>query len=402
MPGSELIGAEELKEVQDVLETGILFRYNHENLRKGHWKAKSFEQELARFTGAKYAHMCSSGTTAVVLAMAACGIGMGDEVIVPPFTYIATIEGVLLGGAIPVFAEIDESLCLSPEGIKKVITPKTKAVLLVHMCGAMARIDEIVQICQEHNLILIEDTAQALGASFKGKMLGTFGKIGCYSFDFFKIITAGEGGAIVTDDEQLYKNADMFSDHGHDHIGTNRGMENHPILGTNFRISELHAAIALAQIRKIDYILQQQRKHKQILKQTLAQFPQITFRYLPDEEGDSATFLSFFLPDEETAHRTVTAFAQKGIDGVQYWWTNNYHYIRNWEHLRQLKTLIPLAVQQYQPNNYYDTLKFPQSDAIISRLISMVVKVSWTEEELEQRCRKITQALQEVFSSVTV
>ena len=167
MPGTELFGAEERKEVNDVLETGILFRYNHEAQRKNIWKAREFEAEVKKVTGAKYAHAVSSGSTAVSCALAASGIGAGDEVIVPPFTYIATIEAVLFCGALPVFAEIDETLCLSPEGIQAAITPRTKAVLLVHMCGGMARMDEIMALCREHNLILVEDAGQAFCASYK-------------------------------------------------------------------------------------------------------------------------------------------------------------------------------------------------------------------------------------------
>jgi hypothetical protein len=140
MPGIELFGAEEKKEIMDVLETGILFRYNHDQQRNGHWKARTFESELARYHDVKYAHLTTSGTTADNLALASVGIGVGDEVIVPPFTFIAPVEAVLHAGAIPVFAEIDETLCLYPESIEAVITPNTKAVLLVHMCGSMAQI----------------------------------------------------------------------------------------------------------------------------------------------------------------------------------------------------------------------------------------------------------------------
>ncbi|TAF66628.1 MAG: DegT/DnrJ/EryC1/StrS family aminotransferase [Cytophagales bacterium] len=396
MPGSELIGQEERKEINDVLESGILFRYNHEDLRNNHWKAREFEEELKKFTKAPYALMCSSGTTAVAICMAACGVGLDDEVIVPPFTYIATIEGVFLGGAKPVFADIDETLCLSPTAIEKAITPKTKAVMLVHMCGAMAKLDEIIAICQKHNLILIEDTAQALGASYKGKMLGTFGKMGSYSLDFFKIITAGEGGAVVTNDEQMYLNADMFHDHGHDHIGNNRGAEKHPVLGTNYRASELHAAIAVAQIRKIDHILQQQRKHKKKIKERLAKFSQITFRHLPDPEGDSATFLSFFLPDEATARKTTKALAEAKIGGIQYWYDNNFHYIRNWEHLRGMKSLFKIPAMEQAPQDYA-TIQFPASDAIMQRLISMVIRITWTDEEVEALCQKLETVFKGVF-----
>ncbi|HAI75053.1 MAG TPA: L-glutamine--2-deoxy-scyllo-inosose aminotransferase KanB [Microscillaceae bacterium] len=404
MPGIELFGAEERKEVNDVLETGILFRYNHDNLRNGHWKALTFEKELAAFNGVKYAHSCTSGSTAVAIAMAACGVGAGDEVIVPPFTYIATVEGALLAGALPIFAEIDETLCLSPEGIRKAITPKTKAVVLVHMCGSMAKIEEIMQICQEHNLVLIEDTAQALGASYKGKAAGTFGKMGCFSFDFFKIITCGEGGAVITNDEKLYNFSHQFSDHGHDHIGDNRGAEGHPIIGFNYRIGEMNAAVGVAQLRKIDYILSQQRKHKALLKQTLSKFPEITFRHLPDENGDAATFMDFFLPSEELTRQAVAALQAEGVPsltGVQYWYDNNFHYIKNWEHIRNLQSVAKLPIEILGAPQDYKNLQLPVTEGLMKRLISFVVKVAWTDEQLQMLTTKIEAALQKVFTKAT-
>lgn len=396
MPGSELFGAEERKEIMDVMETGVLFRYNHDQQRKGIWKARQFEKELAEFVGSKYAHVVSSGSTAVATMMAACGVGAGDEVIVPAFTYIATIEGALFNGALPVFAEIDDTLCLSPEGIRAAITPKTRAVVLVHMCGAMARLDEIVALCKEHNLVLLEDTAQALGATYKGKALGMYGAMGTYSFDFFKIITAGEGGGIVTDDEQLYRNADMYSDHGHDHIGDNRGMENHPVLGFNYRISELHAAIGVAQLRKINYLLETNKKNKKVLKDPLSKYPQINFRFLPDPEGDSATFLSFFMPNEEMARATSKELAKVGI-GNNYWFDNNYHYIRNWEHLREMKTLARIPIELLGSRQDYKTLHLPQTDLLMSRLISIGIRVTWTEEDLQNIVNKIDTILKEIL-----
>src|SRR4051812_42844190 len=228
MPGTELFGAEERKEVNDVMESGVLFRYGHDAQRNGHWKAKDFEAEVKKITGAKFAHAMSSGSTAIAAALAASGIGTGDEVICPPFTFIASVEAVLFIGAIPVFAEIDETLCLSAEGIEKAITPKTKGVCLVHMCGGVAEMDSIMQVVNEHNLILVEDAGQAFGSSYKGKSVGLFGKAGSFSFDFFKIATAGEGGIFITDDEATYKLADAYSDHGHSHVGAKRGMEPHP------------------------------------------------------------------------------------------------------------------------------------------------------------------------------
>ena len=194
MPGTELFGIEEHKEVQDVMQTGILFRYTHDQQRNGIWKAREFEAEARKITGAKFAHAVSNGSAGIAIALAASGIGAGDEVIVPPFTYIATVEAVLFLGAVPVFAEIDETLCLSADGIKKALTPNTRAVCLVHMCGGMADMDAINAVVAENNLSVVEDAGQAFAASYKGTATGLFGKAGSYSFDFFKIATAGEGG----------------------------------------------------------------------------------------------------------------------------------------------------------------------------------------------------------------
>jgi len=154
MPGTEFFGKEEIEGVNEVLNTGALFRFNHEHIRQGIWKARDLEAEVCRFTGAKYAHAVSSGSTAVSAALAAAGIGHGDEVIVPPFTYLATIEAVLFAGGLPVFAEIDETLCLSADGIRNALTSKTKAILLVHMCGAAANMDEIMEVVRENAPVL--------------------------------------------------------------------------------------------------------------------------------------------------------------------------------------------------------------------------------------------------------
>lgn len=393
MPGFEVFGDQERKEVRDVLDSGVLFRYGFDQARQGHWKAKTFELELAKRIGAEHCHLCSSGTAALSIALAACGVGAGDEVIVPPFTFIATIEAVLNAGGVPVFAEIDETLCLDPESVKTVITPQTKAVIPVHMCGSMARIDEISTICKQNDLILIEDACQSLGATFEGRAAGTFGHMGCFSFDPVKTITCGEGGAVVTNDKKLYIAADAYADHGHDHIGSDRGLEGHPVLGVNFRISELNAAVGVAQLNKLDFILDKQRKHKKIIKDALKQLPEITFRKIPDEKGDSATFLSFFLPNESITRKAATAFGQAGIDACFYWYDNNWHYIRQWDHFKKLKSLAKLPLQLLESYPDYEALKLYQSDDIMRRTISMLIKLSWTDEELSQRTEKIVDVI---------
>ena len=398
MPGVELFGKEERKEVNDVLETGILFRYNHDQQRKGIWKAKEFEAEVKKVTGAKFAHAVSSGSTAVSTALAAAGIGAGDEVIVPPFTFIATVEAVLFSGALPVFAEIDETLCLSAEGIKKTITPKTKAVCLVHMCGGMAEMDSIMKVINEHHLVLVEDAGQAFGSSYKGTATGLFGKAGSFSFDFFKIATAGEGGVIITNDEKVYLNATYYSDHGHNHEGNNRGMENHSILGINYRISELHAAVGLAQTRKVPQIREVNQKNKKLLIELLSSNKHISFAIIADANGDSATFLNLLLPNAAAAKKTVDEFNKAGVGGFNYWFTNMYHFINQWNHLKQLKTSAKLTVELVGAPQDYENLQLPKSQEVVGRLISFGIRCTWTEEEIKQLAKNISDCVNKAMA----
>jgi 8-amino-3,8-dideoxy-alpha-D-manno-octulosonate transaminase len=400
MPGTELFGAEERKEIEDVLSTGIMFRFNHDAQRNNIWKAKDFEAEAKIITGAKHALAVSNGSAAILAALAASGIGAGDEVICPPFTYIATIEAVLMLGALPVFAEIDETLCLSAEGIKKVITPKTKGVCLVHMCGGNANMDEIMAVVKEHNLILVEDAGQAFAASYKGTATGLFGKAGAYSFDFFKIATAGEGGILVTNDEATYKLADSYCDHGHDHVGNNRGMENHPIIGFNYRISELHAAVGAAQTRKVPAIREANLKNKAFLQKELSKVEGISFSKLGDDNGDSGTFLNILMPDTETAKRTVDEFNKAGVGGFNYWFTNMYHFINQWEHIKGLKTASKLAIQLLGAPQDYNNLDIPKTQAVVGRLISFGIRCTWTEEELKTLAAKISECATKALKPV--
>jgi 8-amino-3,8-dideoxy-alpha-D-manno-octulosonate transaminase len=393
MPGFEIFGDEERREVQDVLDSGVLMRYGFDGARNGHWKAVTLEKELATRLGSEYAHVCSSGTAAVATALAACGVGAGDEVIVAPFTFVADIEMILMAGAVPVFADIDETLCLSPESVSAAITDKTKAVLVVHMCGSMARIDELAALCGERGVVLIEDAAQALGAHYRGKALGSFGKAGCFSFDYVKTITCGEGGAIITDDQAVYEIVQAYTDHGHDHVGSDRGAEGHPHIGTNYRISELNAAVGVAQIRKLDHMLELQRANKKYIKDGLTGLNRVSFRHLPDENGDSATFLSFFMPTEEEARQSARDLAAAGVDGCFYWYDNNWHYHRRWEHLKELKAPGMFAAQKLGYGQNWADGNLAQSDAIMGRTICMLIKLSWDEPALAERLKNMKSVL---------
>ncbi len=397
MPGFELFGDAERKEVNDVLESGVLMRYGFDGMRNGHWKAKELETELQNRLGVKHAQLTTSGTTALNLALAILGVGAGDEVIMPTFTFVASFESILAAGATPILVDIDDTLTLDPKAVEAAITPRTKVIMPVHMCGAMADLDPLKALCDQHNIFLLEDACQAYGGSYKGKKLGTIGKVGCFSFDYVKTITCGEGGAVVTNDSTLAQYADHYSDHGHDHIGNDRGAEDHPFIGYNYRISELNAAVGLAQARRTDEFIALQRKHKKILKDALATVAEVKFRRLPDEEGDSAGFLSFFMPTEVLTKKVVAAFKEFGIDGYWNYYENNWHYIRKWDHLKEMKSLFPVSEQIKKGMQDLRTQSFPQSDDYIARNISCLVKLSWTEEEVKERAKKMVEAIKSVL-----
>lgn len=400
MPGFELFGTEERSEVNDVLETGILMRYGFDGPRKGIWKAKELEAAVCNVFGCSHAQLVSSGTAALTTAMAALGIGYGDEIILPSFTFVASFEAVISVGAIPVFVDVDDTLTLSPDAVRNAITPKTKCVMPVHMCGSMADLEALQAICKEHNLVLLEDACQSIGGTFKGKMLGTIGDAGTFSFDFVKTITCAEGGVIMTNRDDVFVKSDGYSDHGHDHKGVDRGADLHPFLGYNFRISELHAAVGLAQIQKLSQFLDIQRRNHAALKAILSAVPEISFRRVPDPAGDSCTFISWFLPTEEATRAVVASLKEQGIlAGNFYWFDNNWHYIRKWDHLKQALSLNGLSPDHRAAVVQHATKDFSVSDAVMSRCISTAIGLLWTEEQLNDKGNAIVATVRKVLSS---
>ena len=398
MPGFELFGKAEKKEVQDVLNSGILMRYGFDSMRQGHWKAKELEKEIESKFNVQYAQLVSSGTSAVSLALASAGIGAGDEVIMPCFTFVASFEAIIMLGAIPVIVDIDDTLTLDILSVQNAITPKTKAIMPVHMCGSMADLDPLIKICTAHNLILIEDACQAIGGSYNGKALGTLGDLGCFSFDFVKTVTCGEGGVVITNNNDLYTNADLFSDHGHNHLGTDRGAETHPYLGYNFRISELNAAVGLAQFRRLDDFISIQKKHYTIIRKELENLDGLTFRSVPKGGVESYAFLNFFLNDLDTARKVNSAFKSNGIDVCFHYYDNNWHYVRKWEHLKNQKSLVPFSKELKKGLSYLKKKSFDKSDHFIGRNISCLIKLSWTESEVMKRARIMASIIRSITS----
>ena len=397
MPGFELFGDLERKEVNDVLDNGVLMRYGFDGMRKGHWKTKELELELQNTFKSKHVQLVSSGTAAVSVALASAGVGAGDEVIMPTFTFVASFEAIMMLGAIPILVDIDDTLTLSPKAVEDAITPKTKAVMIVQMCGSMGHMDELQNICNKHNLLLVEDACQAIGGTYKGKPLGSIGDLGCFSFDFVKTITCGEGGAVITNSKQYYTNADHYSDHGHDHLGNDRGAETHPFLGYNFRISELHAAVGLAQVKRLPEFLAIQKNNYTIIRDALLQIPEVTFRTVPEGGEESYAFLNFFLPDLETSRKVIQGFKESGVDVCWNYYDNNWHYIRKWEHLKDLKSLFPISLEVKKGLEYLKTKDFSLSDQYIGRNISCLIKLSWTAEQVKDRANKMTEIIKSIL-----
>lgn len=397
MPGFEIFGEEEKKEIMDVLDTGVLFRYEFNEQRRGVFKVREFEDKFASYCGSSCAQAVTSGTAALKVALTALGVGPGDEVITQGFTFVATWEAIFEVGAIPVFTEIDTTLNMDPEDLKKKIGPKTKCIIPVHMLGAQARITEIVAIAAEHDIPVLEDTAQAAGARIGGKHLGTFGKCGTFSFDSVKTMTTGEGGMIITDDSELWRTMSEYQDHGHDHEVNpgGRGGESRRFVGFNYRMMELQGAIGIAQLAKLDSMIAAQQKNKKRLKIAAAEIPGVTFRELLDEKGDSATFFSFFLQDHDHCTKVNASLKESGFGGINFA-DNGWHFYPKWEHLLAGKTATVSGYPFVEPGGrrrvIYDPQLLPQSADILGRTLVFPISINMKDELLDNMCKALKKA----------
>jgi len=397
MAGFEVFGDEEKKEIQDVLDSGVLFRYEFIEQRKGVFKVREFEEQFARYCGAGYAQAVTSGTSALKVALTALGIGPGDEVITQGFTFVATWEAILEVGALPVFTEIDATLNMDPADLKKKITSKTRCIIPVHMLGAQARVEEIVEIGKIHGIPVLEDTAQAAGGRIDGRHLGTFGQCGTFSFDAVKTMTTGEGGMIITGDESLWRAMSEYHDHGHDHVVNpgGRGGEGRKFIGSNYRMMEIQGAIGLAQLQKLDSMIMAMQKNKAILKEAVLSIPGVEFRQLLDEKGDTATHLAFFMQDAEHCRRVNDELRSHGCGAVNFS-ENTWHYYPRWEHLLEGRTLAssgwPFVGIDGKRRVVYDPRILPSSAGIMERTLVLPISVKMPEDRLAIMCDALKRA----------
>lgn len=316
--GLAVFGDEERAAVLEVLESRSLFRYYGPNLLK---KVEAFEQGLCELLQAPYAVGLSSGTAALRAALAALGVGCGDEVIVPSFTFIATVNAVVAAGAVPIFCEVDSSLSADPSDVAAKITERTAAVMPVHLENQGADMDAINEVAKQRGIAVIEDACQAIGASYKGRALGSLGDAGAFSLQLEKNITSGEGGAMVTRDEETYVKAARFSDQGGQFVtsyGSSRGEElSEPFCGENLRMTEIAGAIADAQLKKLPTIIEGFRSNRRKILETLGDVDGLELRASHDPEGDGGSSITWFLPTTDISLSFIRAMWKEGIPCVQ-------------------------------------------------------------------------------------
>jgi dTDP-4-amino-4,6-dideoxygalactose transaminase len=359
-PGSYWIGMEEMEAVMEVMRSGHLFRYGSENDPKFLHKTSTLEKEFAAYCEVPFALATSSGTSSLVCSLIALGLKPGDEIIVPAYTFVATYTSCIFAGLVPVLAEIDESLTLDPEDIEHRITRRTKAIMPVHMLGNPCDMDRIMAIAKKHNLFVLEDCCQAAGASYKGRKVGSIGNMGAFSLNVFKTINSGDGGLVVTSDPKLYELAFGVHDQGHkpNRFGVEVGARS--VLGLNFRINEMTAAVALAQLQKLNRIVSTLREKKTKLKNLIAGVDGFKFRKLNDPEGDCATICTIIFDTKEQASKVSKALGSKTVD------QSGWHVYSNMEHvLNHLK-----SVGQPHVKGVY-----PKTDDILNRTMNISIGV---------------------------
>jgi 8-amino-3,8-dideoxy-alpha-D-manno-octulosonate transaminase len=361
-PGAFLVGEEERREVEEVLASGYLSRYG--SLENPNFKRKvaTLEEQFAKIVGVKHCLALNGGTSAIMASLAALKIKPGAEIIMPGYTYIATMSAVIAVGGKPILAEVDESLTLDPDDVEKKITSKTQGIIPVHMLGNPCDMDRIMRIAREHQLFVLEDGCQALGARYKGRSVGSFGDMGAFSLNINKTITAGDGGLATTNSQSLYERAFGFHDQGH--IPSLLGVEfgTRTVMGINLKLNELTGAFAIGQLKKLDKILQTLKTKKTLFKNALlaGDIQNMEFRKINDPD-ECHTILTVLFADAATAQRVA-----KALDTITVF-DSGWHVYNNMEHL--------LAYADLEGNTPYHKHMLPQTDDILKRAVNLSVGV---------------------------
>lgn len=398
-PGGMRLGQEEEDAVVEAVRNKRLFRYY--GPYEGPSKVAELEREFARVMGRKYAVAVTSGTASLICALQGLGIGPGDEVIVPAYTWIASASAVVAVGAVPILAEVNASLTLDPADTDAKISPYTKAIMPVHMRGSATDMDAIMAVARKHNLKVLEDTAQANGARYKGKFLGSIGDAGGYSLQFNKIITSGEGGMVTTDDLMVHERVQMYQDV----VGGQRNKipDDQILPGINFRMPELLGAVALVQLRKREAMLRDMLQRKRMLKQSIASAAAskgIQFRVMNDEAGDAAIALIFFHPEVEGANRVADALNAEGIDANVMFKpeASDYHIYYHWSPIINQRTWTENGGpwRSHPRKVVYDKNECPVTLDYLSRAVHIDISPELTNSQVEEMAEGLNKVISQV------
>ena len=378
-PGNELINNKELNEIKKIFtqSNGVLFAHGFDKRRKNIFRVRKFEKELSKKFNSKYVQCVSSGTAAIKIALKALGVKNGDEVITQSFNFIATIEAILDCGAKPIITGINEGLNMPVKELSKLITKKTKAVIVVHMLGYSAEIDKIIKFCKKKSIPLVEDNCEAVGGSFNGKKLGTLSDIGIFSFDFGKTITTGEGGCILTNNKKNFLFFKRYHDHGHKLLKKiPRGVDDADMPGFNYRMTELQAAVGLSQIMKLDFILKESKKRFFLIQKILAK-KNVYMREIYSRSEPNYDTLIFKVKNKNKRKKIVNYLVKSGVGTKNLPDAIKWHSAYFWKHAitkDQLKNTIKSKkiLEQYIAIPIYVSISLKHYEKVSKNLLKMI------------------------------
>jgi 8-amino-3,8-dideoxy-alpha-D-manno-octulosonate transaminase len=394
-PGIHHMGEDEINAALRVLRSRSPFRYYGIDLQG---EAEAFESEFASFFEISHALAVTSGSAALHVALAALGVGPGQEVIVPAYLWVSVVAAIVNLGAIPVLADIDETFCLDPIDVQRRINPRTTGIVAVHMSGAQADAPALVKIAKQRGLFLLEDCAQCAGGSLGGRKVGTFGDMGIFSFQMNKNMTSGEGGCVVTNNERLYKRALASHDTGYARDQSGRAIFDDLDLclwGRGYRVDELRASILRVQLRKLPQVIGKMRRSKYRIRRALEEYPGVRLRRIVDPEGDTGCFLISIYKDPQAAKNISDALRAEGIatspQGVNNvvmtdWGLHIYSNITSLINKTSVdKRGFPwnLSENKHSETNYHKGA-CPVADSLFERSILLAIPSCLTEQDEEE------------------
>ncbi len=388
------IGKQEADAAARVIMNGQLFRFGVGS------ECATFEKELAEKTGTKYALVVTSGTGALICALAGLGVGPGDEVIVPAYTFMATPAAVVAVGAIPIIAEVDESLMLDPADVEAKITSRTKAIMPVHMVGLPADMNGIMRVARKHKVKVLEDGCQADGGSYKGKRLGSIGDVGGFSFNYYKNITCGEGGGVVTNDPSIYERAIIMHDPGTAFRGHRADLSIDPFIGMAFRMNEIQAAVLRVQLKRIDGLLTKLRANK---KKVVAGIADSGLKLVKqnDPEGECSTTLGLTFKSGKQARSFMRLLEKQGV-GSGSPIDSGRHVYSNWDPILEKRGYHHPAMNPFKfAENKGSKVKYtktmcPRTTDLLSRAVFCGINYAWNAADVKKRVTALKKAAAEL------